>query len=127
MTKQCVNNECNAFIDNEDRHCRICGFEQPNKPTKKGFSFLKKKEQQAIPVRLDQSENLEDFRLTPEYRKMQQLAPVAKKDNNAESLTRIEEKLDVILKNHGWLVANVDAWLQGYRQREGKEEEETEK
>jgi hypothetical protein len=122
MTKQCQNEECKAFIEDNDPFCKICGVRQPEPKKKKAFNFMKRKDEQPIiQGSIASPSQFEDFRLA---RPMALQQP--KKDETQERLVSIENKLNVMLKNHEWLLMSVDAWLQGYRQKEEEQEEESE-
>ena len=120
MTKQCVNPECGAFLDDKDIFCKICSQKQPE--IKKRF-FGRKKPDNIIPGKLAMAEDYEDFRLTPQAKALQQKES-ERKDDHIERLERIEEKINVMLKNHNWLLVSIDNWLQGYRQKEQEQQEE---
>jgi len=131
MAKQCINTECNAFLEDSDTFCKMCGSRQPPaiQGPKKAWNFMKKKQPEAPAAsgKFVNPEELEDFRLSPEVKMMQLQRD--KKDNYVERLDNIETKvdsmeakLDIMLRNHGWLLASVDAWLQGYK-NVGQEEE----
>ena len=123
MPKQCINAECNAFLEDVDGWCGRCGTHQPLQISspKKQFSLFKKKEQKIIPVKNISPGELEDFRMSPEMKMIQKQKE--KENDYSERLESIENKLDIILKNNNWLLINVDAWLQGYKKAVEQEED----
>lgn len=123
MTKQCVNSECSAFLDDKDLFCKICGVNQPE-PVKKGF-FGRKKEVKTAQGNVAEPQNFEDFRLSSAA--IMQQAQQPKRDDTLERLEKIEEKLDVMLGNHNWLLVSIDKWLQGYKQKQEQEDTESNK
>lgn len=117
MTKQCTNTECNSFLDDNDAFCKLCGLEQ-KKPSKKGFGLFKKKPEQLVQA------NEIDPRLIEDLSTARPMIYQKKPDENAKRLIEIENKLDIMLKNHNWLLMSVDSWLQGYKPKPKEEDDE---
>ena len=123
MPKQCVNNECNIFLEDNDTFCKMCGTPQPPIISpKKGFNLFKKKEDKIVKASIIRPEELQDFRLAvPQHFDR----PKAEEKENPvlKSLERIEEKLDSMIENHTWMLICLDNFLQGYKKKSEKPEE----
>lgn len=118
--KQCQNKECNSYIEDNDLFCRVCGL--PQKPAKKGLGLFKRKAEQTAQVRGVEANEFEDFRLASPVRYQQ--PQQSQKSEVMDKLEKLEEQLNVMLKNNTWLLLNVENWLNGYRQKEEKVDEE---
>src|SRR3990167_159051 len=119
--KQCVNKECNSYIDDNDPWCKVCGTQQPEQQKKRGWGLIKKKPESIVQVKAINPNEFEDFRLAkpisfPQPSRQEQKSEVMQK------LEQLEQQLAISLKNHNWLLMNVDNWLQGYKQKQEEED-----
>lgn len=91
-----------------------------------GGLFKRQQKQQVAGSTQVKPEDLEEFKLPrPQIYPQPQPQPIPKPIEDVEALKRIEQKLDIIINNHAWLVTSVDNWLQAYpakKEEEGQEE-----